>query len=63
MLWALHSRVLLPVSMNDFAVHVACNETRGSLCAEKWQRLLENVIFCMLRFPEELNKTEVLYLL
>lgn len=42
--------------MNDVSPYVACNEVRGLLCAEKWKRLLENVIVCILRYPGELKK-------
>jgi len=42
--------------MNDVSPYVACNEVRGLLCAEKWKRLLENVLVCTLRYPGELEK-------
>lgn len=49
--------------MNDVSPYAACNEVRALLCAEKWKRLLENVIVCILRYPGEMKNTEVLYLL
>jgi len=42
--------------MNDVSAYVARNEVRGLLCAEKWKRLLENVLVCIIRYPEELTK-------
>jgi len=42
--------------MSDFSAYVAFNEVRGLLCAEKWKRLLENVLACILRYPGELKK-------
>jgi hypothetical protein len=63
MLWALDIRIFLFVRINDISPDVAFNERMGLLCAEKWERLLENVIVCIPRYPGELKKTKVLCML